>query len=50
MLLLQSYNTIRGIPHCSRQKIKERTMKKFNAYFYSFYFYFASNCKAGSCV
>ena len=25
-------------------------MKKLNAYFFSYYFYFASNCKAGSCV
>lgn len=25
-------------------------MKKFDAYFYSFYFYFTRNCEAGSCV
>lgn len=25
-------------------------MNKFDAYFYSFYFYFARNCEAGSCV
>ena len=25
-------------------------MKKFNAFFFSYYFYFANNCKAGSCV
>ena len=27
-----------------------KTMKKFNAFFFSYYFYFANNCKAGSCV
>ena len=25
-------------------------MEKLNAYFFNYYFYFASNCKAGSCV
>ena len=33
------------------QQIKNnKTMKKLNAYFFSYYFYFASDCKAGSCV
>ena len=29
---------------------KTRIMSMLNAYFYGYYFYFTSNCEAGSCV
>jgi hypothetical protein len=29
---------------------KQEIMSQLNVYFYGYYFYFASNCEAGSCV
>ena len=33
-----------------RKRNNNDNMIAMNAYFYGFYFYFASNCEAGSCV
>lgn len=33
-----------------RKRNNNDNMVAMNAYFYGFYFYFASNCEAGSCV
>ncbi len=35
---------------CRRKRLKIRIMSKMNVWFYGYYFYFAENCEAGSCV